>query len=87
MFGDPHVSPFLDDPTIDCLILVDDAYNIPFDDATLEELKYYARLERSDDTKTSLFSFHPHVEITSTSLVVDSNSRYASLKASSDSLQ
>lgn len=79
IFGDRLNPPFPDDIASDCLIQLDDVDNLPFDDETLEELEYDAKLEHLDDRETSPTAPTSPIQTTHSSFVGDS------LRTSSDS--
>lgn len=69
--GDPHISPYPEDPATDCLIPLADAYSIPFDDDTLEELAYITDLVYSDGSKTCIHVPTLHIKTTSSPVVLN----------------
>lgn len=87
IFRDHHISSFPNDHVADCLLPLNDANNIPYDDDTLEEVEYNKCLECPVDKETSLLASPPPVEITSSSTVAFIDDCGATDMASSDSLQ
>jgi hypothetical protein len=69
IYGDPNLSPFLEDPASDCLIPISWRENTPFDHDTLEELEYLDTLTCSNGSEACLTGPTLQIETSSASPV------------------
>ena len=71
-FGDPHVPSLPEDLVVNCLLLLDDVDNIPYDEHILWKIQTFVDIQSLDNPKTLVAATNYPIDISS--VVVPDNS-------------